>query len=177
MRTVRDLAMAPSKLCHLALILFFLPTGAYAAALSSTPFSGWEIFRLIAALILVLLVFLALVWVFRRLQPGVAMGAASPLKIVASLPLGTRERLLLVELGKQQLLLGVTPAGITLLHTLAEPLSLATPSQPFAGWLRQALERQRSGSWQAQKEPEHPGSESSVSSSPSEESSSSAARR
>jgi len=47
----------------------------------------------------------------------------SQLKLVTSLSLGAKERVVVIQVGKQQLLLGVTAAKITLLDNLAEPLS------------------------------------------------------
>ncbi|MDD3760149.1 MAG: flagellar biosynthetic protein FliO [Acidithiobacillus sp.] len=142
--------MQLSRLRHLLLLLLLTPLPAFAAQTGPAVFSPWAILRLIAALLLVLLIFLALIWLFRRLQPGAAGVSGSPMRILASLPLGTRERLLLVEVGKQQLLLGATPAGITLLHTLPEALPVDSGSPAFSGWLRQAMERRKQEQWQNQ---------------------------
>ncbi|MHB1203680.1 MAG: flagellar biosynthetic protein FliO [Acidithiobacillus sp.] len=121
--------------------------------MNSSPavFSFSAILELFSALVAVLLVFLGLIWVLRRLQPGLGGGQRGALHIVASLPLGARERLLLIQMGEQQLLLGVTPAGITLLHTLeaALPEAQVSPPAPFAGWLHKAMERRNPGRWKS----------------------------
>jgi len=57
-------------------------------------------------------------WLLRRSPLGAFARANGPLKIVATLPLGPKERLILVETGGTRLLLGVAPAGI---FTLNEP--------------------------------------------------------
>lgn len=44
------------------------------------------------------------------------------LKILSSLPLGTRERIVLVDVAGQQLLLGITPTAINTLHVFPEPV-------------------------------------------------------
>lgn len=44
------------------------------------------------------------------------------LKVVASLPLGVKERLVVAQVGEQQLVLGVTPQQVTLIKTLEEPI-------------------------------------------------------
>lgn len=54
--------------------------------------------------------------------------SVSHLKVVSTLRLGTKERLIVVQVGEQQLLLGVTNQQITLLETLAEPLTKQTIS-------------------------------------------------
>ncbi|WP_298171572.1 flagellar biosynthetic protein FliO [Acidithiobacillus sp.] len=112
-------------------------------------FSWSAILQLFSALILVLLLFFGVIWLLKHLQPGLASGQLGGMRVVSSLPLGTRERLLLVQVGEQQLLLGVTPAGITLLHTLETVLPDTTSNAPaaFAGWLRSAMERRKQGPW------------------------------
>jgi len=44
------------------------------------------------------------------------------LKVVASLSLGVKERLIVAQVGEQQLVLGVTPQQITLIKSLEEPI-------------------------------------------------------
>ena len=63
------------------------------------------------------------------------------LRVVRSLALGTRERLVVVEVGGTQLLLGTGAGGTRLLHTLETPLVDDAPAQPtpFAQLLAQRL--------------------------------------
>jgi flagellar protein FliO/FliZ len=53
----------------------------------------------------------AAAWVVRRMPLGVGR-ANGPLKVVAALPLGPKERLVLVEARGEQLLIAVSPAGV-----------------------------------------------------------------
>ncbi len=78
------------------------------------------------ALLLVLGLILGLAWMLRRL-PGAGFRPAEGLRVVASLQLGAKERAVVVEVGGQQLLLGVTAAGISRLHELPQPLPPAEP--------------------------------------------------
>ncbi|MDP7591821.1 MAG: flagellar biosynthetic protein FliO [Litorilituus sp.] len=48
----------------------------------------------------------------------------SQLKVIANLSLGSKERLVVVQVGSQQLVLGVTAQQITLIEALDEPISL-----------------------------------------------------
>lgn len=92
------------------------------------------------ALALVVAAIVILAWVLRRVQRGIAAAGSSRLRVVASLALGPRERLVVVDAAGTQLLLGVTPAGISRLHELSDPLVVAAPSpNDFAQRLRQAL--------------------------------------
>lgn len=49
--------------------------------------------------------------------------SASQLKVVTTLRLGTKEQVVVVQVGDKQLLLGVTSQQITLLETLPEPIN------------------------------------------------------
>jgi flagellar protein FliO/FliZ len=95
---------------------------------------------LVFSLLLIVGLILALGWLARRM-PGFGGGAASKtgLRLVASLPVGARERVVVVEVGGTQLLLGVGAGGVRTLHTLDEPLpeSATGAPSPFAQVLAQ----------------------------------------
>ncbi len=61
-------------------------------------------------------VILASAWILRRTPFASATRKTGPLKLVATLPLGPKERLLLVEADGCEVLIGVSPAGIFPLH-------------------------------------------------------------
>lgn len=97
----------------------------------------------VLALLLVVGVILALAWLAKRL-PGVAGSGNPALKIVGSLALGPRERVVVVAVGDTQLLLSTGPHGTRALHTLEQPLPVATAtSSPFAQVLAQQLGRKK----------------------------------
>lgn len=95
---------------------------------------------LVFSLLLIVGLILALGWLARRM-PGFGGGAASKtgLRLVASLAVGARERVVVVEVGGTQLLLGVGAGGVRTLHTLDEPLpeSATGAPSPFAQVLAQ----------------------------------------
>lgn len=78
--------------------------------------------KLAAALMVVLLVFWVFARVMKQLQAGQG-GVHSSLQIVATLPLGQRERVVVVQAGDTQLVLGVTASSIQNLHVLDQPIS------------------------------------------------------
>ncbi len=93
----------------------------------------------VMALMLVVGLILALAWLAKRM-PGVGATTASnpALRVVGSLALGPRERVVVVEVGQAQLLLSVGAGGTRTLHTLEEPLpAAATAPSPFASLLAQ----------------------------------------
>ncbi|MCF6345336.1 MAG: flagellar biosynthetic protein FliO [Thiomicrorhabdus sp.] len=75
--------------------------------------------QIMLSLVLVLLIIFLAAWVLRRYSrfPGVADGN---LKVIGALSVGQRERILLLQVGQAQILVGVTSSKITTLHELEE---------------------------------------------------------
>ncbi len=68
----------------------------------------------------------------KRLLGGTMQGQGA-LRIVTGISVGSRERILVVEVDDEQLLIGVSPAGISRLHQLDSPIAvkeLSTPALP-----------------------------------------------
>lgn len=77
----------------------------------------------------------------RRLQ-GFSIGNHQSMRIVASLSVGAREKILLVQIGEQQLLLGVASGRVNLLQSFDEPViqgASSTDKQSFISHLKSAL--------------------------------------
>jgi flagellar biosynthetic protein FliO len=103
------------------------------------------------ALIVVLGVLGALAWFLKRYGPR-AGGANANVKIVGSLNLGGRERLLVVEIGNQWIVVGASPGRVNGLATMPKQegvdstATLATPgpsANNFADWLRQTIDKRK----------------------------------
>ncbi len=108
---------------------------------TAPPSAAGSVGGTLFALALVIGLIFGLAWLARRM-PG--LGGArgnSGLRVVRTLPLGTRERLVVVEVAGTQLLLGSGASGTRLLHTLETPLPADPPAQPvpFAQLLAQRL--------------------------------------
>jgi len=58
---------------------------------------------------------------------GLNRASSDALDVISTLPLGQKERAVLVRVGKQQILLGVAPGRVTTLHVLTEPVDVTTP--------------------------------------------------
>ncbi len=107
------------------------------------PGSGGHLLNVVLALSLIVVLIVAVGWFVRRFGQG-AMGANSHMQILAALPLGTRERLLLVDVAGQQLLLGVTATQINSLHVFSEPVVVpgtGAPVSEFGRKLRSLLQQ------------------------------------
>ena len=95
------------------ILLFALPATARAAdAVSGTV-------TVLLALVLILGGFIALAWLARRYLPG--MAAHGVVKVVGSTAVGTRERVVVVEVEGTWLLLGVGGGNVRLLHSQPKP--------------------------------------------------------
>lgn len=95
-----------------------------AAPLAAAPHAG-SVLEMLLALALVLVAIFALAWLIRRLRsfPG---GRSSLLRQIAELPLGDKERAVVVAVGQQYWLLGVAPGRVTLLQPL-DPSVIQSP--------------------------------------------------
>ena len=93
------------------------------------------------ALALVIGLIFGLAWLARRMPGLGGVRGNSGLRVLRTLPLGTRERLVVVEVAGTQLLLSSGAGGTRLLHTLETPLPADPPAQPvpFAQLLAQRL--------------------------------------
>lgn len=91
--------------------------------------SAAQLANLVGGLALILVLIYGLSWFVKRFSQGGFMQNPA-MKILATMPLGTRERLMLVEVGGQQLLLGVTATAINTLHVFTEPVILAGEKSP-----------------------------------------------
>lgn len=114
------------------------------AGLPTDPMAAANLVQLVIGLILVLGLIGVSTWLLRRFNRFQA-AAGGQMKILGGLSMGTRERVVLVQVGKQQLLLGVAPGRVQTLHVLDEPVSMTAERSPggFAQRLHAAM-RQRS---------------------------------
>lgn len=94
--------------------------------------------QIVMSLVLVLLIIFLSAWMLRRYgrYPGVADGN---LKVLGTLSVGQRERILLIQVGKEQVLVGVTSSRISTLHQLSENVVVNQP-QPVTGSFAQRLQ-------------------------------------
>ncbi len=131
---------------YLVSILWLLPGVAAAQAEAGAsapvePFASPYLMKLTGGLILVVAAIFVLAWLVKKLN----LNQQSPhglIRIVAGLPLGTRDRIVLVQVGDEQILLGLTPGRIEKLHTLAQPLDApagAPANASFARRLKDAM--------------------------------------
>jgi flagellar protein FliO/FliZ len=133
------------KILLLGLALPWTAIAAEPSAQAVVPLAGagmgGQLVQLLLGLLLVIGLIFLLAWLMRRVQQIVPRGG-QVIKVVATQALGPRDRLVLVQVGAEQVLLGLTPGNITSLHVLREPVHLpdAEPaSSEFAQRLMELL--------------------------------------
>ena len=122
------------------------PAPVYPAPLAGS--SAGNLVQTILALCLVLLLLGGLAWFLKRYGPK-QMGGSANLRLVGALSLGGRERILVVEVGEQWIVVGASPGRINALATLPRQegvlpaqLSAHQPSAAsFAEWLKQTIDK------------------------------------
>ncbi|MGX9456337.1 flagellar biosynthetic protein FliO [Photobacterium damselae subsp. damselae] len=78
----------------------------------------------LASLLLVIGLIFLLAWLVKRMQVTGFKGRQQELQIVSQLAVGTKERIALVQVGQEQVLVGITAHNISLLTKLEHPVTL-----------------------------------------------------
>lgn len=118
MKTMRSLVTA--------LAVFAAP--AFAAAPAPAELDTGGLLRVCASLAVVIGLILGAGWLLRRLQGGVRSGAQ--LRCVESVAVGMKERVVLLQAGEYQFLLGVAPGNVRTLHVFDSPLAAPAAAAP-----------------------------------------------
>jgi flagellar protein FliO/FliZ len=138
------------KSLFLAAALLASPVGAASVASPSPVVSGGSaLLQGLLGLFIVLAILMGLFWFLRRFSPG-QTAAQGVVKVVGGVMLGTREKLVVVEVGDTWLLLGVGGGQVNTLHTLPRPEGVSAPAlhDPLTGFsdkLKEVLQRRRAG--------------------------------
>ncbi|VAW46653.1 hypothetical protein MNBD_GAMMA03-1159 [hydrothermal vent metagenome] len=130
-----------STICYTSITLAETATETTVAIGESVTRPSEYFGQIMLSLILVLLIIFLAAWILRRYSrfPGVADGN---LKVIGALSVGQRERIILLQVGQEQILVGVTSNKITTLHQLEEPIQVKDSipiSSQFSKRLQEAL--------------------------------------
>lgn len=135
----------------LLMLLVSSPVSTLAA--SEQVSASGSLLRMVLGLAAVLGVMVLIAWLMKRLTPGLKQ--QSVVRIVGGVSVGSRERVVVVEVADRWLVLGVAPGQVTSLANLepgqelpaltatqsAHQASAQSAAQPFANWLKQSLQR------------------------------------
>lgn len=130
--------------CH-SLVAFSATNEANSASTGTSLEPSQYLGQIAMSLIFILLIIFAAAWLLKRF--GRINGVAGEqMKILGVMTLGQRERVVLMSVGKQQLLIGVTASRVSLLYELDEPVNIETEkpvSGAFAARLQEAMNRKK----------------------------------
>lgn len=133
-------------MARLLALFLSMPVAAMAAEPAGkavTPMAGSDIAgqlgQLLLGLLLVIGLIFLLAWLLRRVQQLNPKGG-QVIKLLSSQALGPRDRLVLVQVGSEQILLGLSAGRITPLHVLKEPVHLADAEQATPEFAQRLME-------------------------------------
>lgn len=113
----------------------------------SNPLDAASLGQFAMGLVVVVGVILLLAWMLRRMN-RIQGRIQGHVRILAGLPLGSRERVVLLQVGQEQVLLGVAPGRVSRLLVLEQPLETgvgeAGEKDDFRKRLMAAIQRRRS---------------------------------
>lgn len=99
------------------MLLFFFPATAWATESAVQPLSLGNVFSMIFSLALVVGLVLGGAWLIRRLQQvRGALPNQQTIQVVAVQQLGLKDRVVLLQVGDEQILVGSSAAGLRTLH-------------------------------------------------------------
>ncbi len=111
------------------------------------PVSSSYLIKLSFGLLVVVGLVFFLAWLVKKMQL-VQSSNNGLIKIVSAISVGQRERIALIQVGEEQLLIGLTPGRIDKLHTLQKAIETgdqATPvSSSFQKKFQQLLNKEKS---------------------------------
>ncbi len=109
---------------------------------SVSPLSVGSLSQLTLSLLAIVALIFAISWLLKRFKSVLPQGSGD-MAVVDQLSIGPRERIALVRVGDQQVLVGIGAGGIVALTPLATPVALTgvTRAPAFAERLRDMMKR------------------------------------
>jgi flagellar protein FliO/FliZ len=104
------------------------------------PMSSPYLLKLTGGLILIVALIFLLAWLVRKFNLN-QQSHSGLIRIIAGLSIGTRDRIVLLQIGEEQILVGLTPGKIEKLHTLSQPLDVPGEPSAVAGSFASKLNR------------------------------------
>jgi flagellar protein FliO/FliZ len=148
---VADATPAPAPAASAPAAAPAAPPGPLAMTIPTPPAgassTGGGLLSTTLALLFVLALMLGLAWFLKRFGPKGLGGGNSNVKLIGSLSVGARERILVVEVGEQWIVVCASPGRMNALATMprqesGEPAQqISLPTANFAEWFKQTIEK------------------------------------
>lgn len=144
-RPLRNLLLlAPAMLTSVFAVARPIPS-TVASMPAPSPTGG--LLQVLLGLIVVLGLMAALAWVLRRFNSAKGLGHAD-IRVIGGVSVGNRERVVVVEIADQWIVVGVAPGRVSAVATMQkQDVAIATesdatpPAKNFSNWLAQTLEK------------------------------------
>lgn len=118
-----------SVVLALTAVGFFFWSGGVAAAEMVDPLSSTYLVKLVVSLLLVIGLMFLVVWLLKRTGRFDGRAGRYPMRVLTQMSIGQRERVILIEVGDRQMLLGVAGGCVEPLGWVDPPIS---PDQDLA---------------------------------------------
>jgi flagellar protein FliO/FliZ len=132
-------------------LMLGLPLAAHAADGAAATSAG-NLFQVLFGLVVVLGLLAGAAWLLKRFG-AVRPAAGSVARIIGGVSVGSRERVVVIEVADQWIVVGVAPGQVNSLATMPrQELPSAPgvaagdqPMPPFAAWLKKTIEKRNNG--------------------------------
>ncbi len=115
-----------------------------ADAASASSSAAGNLVQVTLGLLVVLGLMAASAWLLRRFNAAKGISAAH-VKIIGGVSVGSRERIVVVEIADQWIVVGVAPGRVNALSTMPRQeitaVTDAAPAKNFSAWLAQTIEK------------------------------------
>ncbi|MDW6017749.1 flagellar biosynthetic protein FliO [Vibrio plantisponsor] len=120
---------------------YFIMLSLVASPALAAQSDQFDIATTLGSLLFVIAIIIGMAWLLKRMRVP-AFGQQKGLSVVRQLPIGTKERLMIVQAGEEQFLIGVTSQSVQLISKLETPLTQEElESVPFSNTLTQLLKK------------------------------------
>lgn len=137
--------LTPSLAARLAAVLLSISAQSALAAEQAAPSSAGNLLQMLFGLGIVLALMAGAAWLLKRM--GVAGASANNVaKVIGGVSVGNRERVVVVEVADQWIVVGVAPGRVNALSTMprqetAAAIEVTPGAKSFAVWLKQTIEK------------------------------------
>ena len=114
-------------------LIALFPVTTFAESAVGTVTTNLDLAATIGSLLFVLVLIFGLAWMMKKMRLPGMVGNSGSLKVIKQMPIGPKERIMVIQVGEEQLVIGVTASNINLLSKLETPLKESkTESVSFA---------------------------------------------
>jgi flagellar protein FliO/FliZ len=111
---------------------------------ANVPSQAGNLMQVLFGLIAVLALMAVAAWLLRRFNVSKGLGGAN-IRIIGGVSVGNRERVVVVEVADQWIVVGVAPGSVNALTTMPRQEAIAdetaAPAKSFSSWLAHTIDK------------------------------------